>query len=181
MLKAIAVAVEFLKDIENNRESNTLEDVLEICRQPIELGGLGITESSILTREQESEIIFLASAWLEALNSADRAQLLQKPLNHRPNGRRGMTLSEKIFAMHDIKQKGFVAPGELIRIHVDWVIASEASWAVRSLLNFHIKRLHRSNQKGEREWNERMIALGSQGSFETIVSGLLGITLCIRE
>ncbi|OQD76296.1 hypothetical protein PENDEC_c004G03468 [Penicillium decumbens] len=129
VLKAIAVAVEFLKDMENDRESNTLEDVLEICRQPIELGGLGITESSILTREQESEIIFLASAWLEALNSADRAQLLQKPLDHRPDGRRGMTLSEKIFATHDIKQKGFVVPGELIRIHVDWVIASEASWA----------------------------------------------------
>jgi hypothetical protein len=41
-----------------------------------------------------------------------------------------MTLSEKIFAMHDLTNKGFVVPGELIRVHVDWVIASEASWAV---------------------------------------------------
>ncbi|PWY63672.1 aconitase iron-sulfur domain-containing protein [Aspergillus eucalypticola CBS 122712] len=39
-----------------------------------------------------------------------------------------MTLSEKIFALHDIEQKGSVAPGELIRVDVDWVIASEASW-----------------------------------------------------
>lgn len=41
-----------------------------------------------------------------------------------------MTLSEKIFAMHDMEQKGSVKPGELIRIHVDWVIASELSWGV---------------------------------------------------
>ncbi|KAJ5102439.1 aconitase family protein [Penicillium alfredii] len=40
-----------------------------------------------------------------------------------------MTLSEKVFAMHDVDQKGSVVPGELIRVHVDWVIASEASWS----------------------------------------------------
>ncbi|PYH63378.1 aconitase family protein [Aspergillus vadensis CBS 113365] len=39
-----------------------------------------------------------------------------------------MTLSEKIFALHDIDRRGSVAPGELIRVDVDWVIASEASW-----------------------------------------------------
>jgi hypothetical protein len=41
-----------------------------------------------------------------------------------------MTISEKIFATHDMVHKGFVVPGELVRVHVDWVIASEASWAV---------------------------------------------------
>ncbi|KAL1866138.1 hypothetical protein Plec18167_009137 [Paecilomyces lecythidis] len=40
-----------------------------------------------------------------------------------------MTLSEKIFALHDIDRKGSIAAGELIRVDVDWVIASEASWA----------------------------------------------------
>lgn len=45
-----------------------------------------------------------------------------------------MTLSEKIFAMHDMEQNGSVKPGELIRIHVDWVIASELSWGVCHLI-----------------------------------------------
>lgn len=80
--------------------------------------------------DQESEILFLVSAWLEALNSADRAKSPPVPLSLRPPGRRGMTLSEKIFAFHDIDRKGSVAPGELIRVDVDWVIASEASWSV---------------------------------------------------
>ena len=38
-----------------------------------------------------------------------------------------MTLSEKIFAIHDVAQKGYVKVGDLIRVDVDWVIASEAS------------------------------------------------------
>lgn len=108
--------------------------MLETCRQPTVLGGLGLSEAASVTPEQEAEILFLSSAWLEALNSADRARSLPTPLALRPEGRRGMTLSEKIFAMHDIDRKGFVTPGELIRVDVDWVIASEASWAVRSAL-----------------------------------------------
>ena len=47
-----------------------------------------------------------------------------------------MTLSEKIFAVHDIQRRGCVAPGELICVDVDWVIASEASWAVRHAVFF---------------------------------------------
>ncbi|CAI7665794.1 unnamed protein product [Penicillium glandicola] len=40
-----------------------------------------------------------------------------------------MTISEKIFATHDLSHKGFVAPGDIIRVHVDWILASEVSWA----------------------------------------------------
>ena len=126
------MVIELLRGKELGREANALSDVLEICRQPTTLGGLGITHDDLLIIEQESEILFLVSAWLEALNSADHAKNLPSPLPHRPARRRGMTLSEKIFAMHDMEHKGFVTPGELIRIHVDWVIASEASWAVCS-------------------------------------------------
>ncbi|KAB8219810.1 hypothetical protein BDV33DRAFT_231385 [Aspergillus novoparasiticus] len=89
----------------------------------------GLTEHTNLTEEQESEILFLVSAWWEALNSADRAKAFPAPLRTRPGDRRGMTLSEKIFSLHDIDQRGSVAPGNLIRVDVDWVIASEASWA----------------------------------------------------
>ncbi|KAJ5184042.1 hypothetical protein N7492_001658 [Penicillium capsulatum] len=128
-LEALIHLAEFLRETGKTREATALSDVMEICRQPKELGGLGILSSTVLSAEQDSEIMFLVSAWLESLNSADHAAELAEPLNFRPQGRRGMTLSEKIFAMHDMDQKGFVTPGELIRIHVDWVIASEASWA----------------------------------------------------
>ncbi|KAJ5240263.1 hypothetical protein N7468_004882 [Penicillium chermesinum] len=117
-----------LRDGGHVRESSALADVLEICRQPKDFGGLEISEKASLTAAQESEIVFLVAAWLEALNSSDRAMSISAPLDNRPAGRRGMTLSEKIFALHDMEQKGSVAPGDLIRTHVDWVVASELSW-----------------------------------------------------
>ncbi|KAH8691621.1 aconitase family protein [Talaromyces proteolyticus] len=113
----------------HQREANTIKDVLTICEQPSDLGGLGLNgDVEPFPAEKESEIVFLVSAWLESLNSADRSRSRQAPLPVRPEGRRGMTLSEKIFALHDVDQKGYVAPGDLIRVDVDWVIASEASW-----------------------------------------------------
>ena len=39
-----------------------------------------------------------------------------------------MTLAEKIFAAHDVARRGEVQPGDVIRLDVDWVIASELSW-----------------------------------------------------
>ncbi|KKA19926.1 hypothetical protein T310_6086 [Rasamsonia emersonii CBS 393.64] len=111
------------------RESGAFADVLSICTAPKQLGGLGLHPDENITAEQRSEIQFLLSAWLESLNSADRAKARPRPLACRPPGRRAMTLSEKIFAMHDIDQKGYVEPGQMIRVDVDWVIASEASWA----------------------------------------------------
>lgn len=98
------------------------------------LGGLGIYKHDSLTMQQQSEILFLVDAWLESLNSADREKLIPCLLTERPEGRRGMTMSEKIFAMHDLNQKGFVAPGDIIRVRVDWILASEVSWAVGFLL-----------------------------------------------
>lgn len=107
-----------------------MNDVLILCEQPSELGGLGLDRNQVLAEDEEAEILFLISAWLEALNSADRTKAKLEPLSFRPAGRRGMTLSEKIFAMHDVAQTGSVKVGDLIRVDVDWVIASEASWAV---------------------------------------------------
>ncbi|GAT21798.1 aconitase family protein [Aspergillus luchuensis] len=120
--------IDALRAQDHPREANALTDVLAISQQPTEIGGLGLSAADSLTPEQEAEITFLVTAWLEALNSADRARAPPVPLAVRPPGRRGMTLSEKIFALHDIDRKGSVAPGELIRVDVDWVIASEASW-----------------------------------------------------
>lgn len=41
-----------------------------------------------------------------------------------------MNVTEKIFAMHAIDSKGYVRTGETIRVSLDWIMASEASWAV---------------------------------------------------
>lgn len=129
LLQNLKIAQDTLRDYGHFREADALTDVLINCAQLPELGGLGLTEHTDLTEEQDSEILFLVSAWWEALNSADRAKAFPTPLRTRPEGRRGMTLSEKIFSLHDIDQRGSVAPGDLIRVDVDWVIASEASWA----------------------------------------------------
>jgi homoaconitase/3-isopropylmalate dehydratase large subunit len=40
-----------------------------------------------------------------------------------------MTLAEKIFAAHDVRGTGHVKPGDVIRLDVDWVLASELSWS----------------------------------------------------
>ncbi|GIC92943.1 aconitase family protein [Aspergillus udagawae] len=121
--------IDVLRNLGHVRESSALADVLRVCTQPHDLGGLGLDDASDLTEQQESEVLFLASAWLEALNSEDRSRSMLAPLPSRPPGRRGMTLSEKIFALHDVAHRGWVAPGDLIRVDVDWVLASEASWA----------------------------------------------------
>jgi len=97
------------------------------------MGGLGLSLDTQLNEAQEVEILFLISAWLESLNSEDRSKSSVPPLMSRPPGRGAMTLTEKIFAMHDVERKGSVQPGEMIRVDVDWVIASEASWGVSVL------------------------------------------------
>ena len=71
---------------------------------------------------------FLVTAWLEALNSNDRAKSPPQPLLDPPAGRRGMTIFEKILAMHDVDRCGPVKPGDIVTVDVDRVIASEASW-----------------------------------------------------
>lgn len=91
---------------------------------------MGYKPNTPLDQKEEAEVLFLVSAWLEALNSADRSTTPAKHFPSRPEGRRPMTLSEKIFAAHDIDQKGEVKPGDVVRVNVDWIMASELSWKV---------------------------------------------------
>lgn len=105
-------------------------DVFSLSTLPIDFGGLGYSLDAELGAKEEAEVLFLVSAWLESLNSADRSKSPATPLLGRPKGRRGMTLSEKIFAAHDIARTGEVKPGDVVRVDVDWIMASELSWAV---------------------------------------------------
>ena len=90
--------------------------------------------NTTLTQKDASEVLFLVSAWMEALNPVDRSKSSMASLPSRPSGRRGMTLSERIFAAHDCAGRGEVKPGDLIVVDVDWVMASEISWHVGRFL-----------------------------------------------
>ncbi|KAK6068988.1 aconitase family protein [Seiridium cupressi] len=118
-----------LESQKNTREAEALREVYQHCTKKPHLGGLGLSADQHFDQSDISEVFFLVSAYLEALNYQDRNSSPTPPLNHRPNGRRGMTLAEKILAAHDVARRGEVKPGDVIRLDVDWVIASELSWA----------------------------------------------------
>jgi hypothetical protein len=109
-----------------------LKDVYSFAVLDTDFGGLGFKVDQNLSPKEETQVLFLISAWLESLNSADRSKRLVKLLTARPEGRRSMTLSEKIFAAHDIERRGELKPGDMVRVDVDWVMASEISWSVSS-------------------------------------------------
>jgi hypothetical protein len=131
ILDEIEYLAHVLADAGHAAEAGALRDVRELATLSTDFGGLGLRPNGETLSEQDtSELLFLVSAHLEAVNSAERAKAPLKPLSQRPQGRRGMTLAEKVFAAHDIDQKGEVKPGDVIRVDVDWILASELSWKV---------------------------------------------------
>jgi hypothetical protein len=134
LLEQLKSMTDILFTNNHSREGEALSHVSSLATISPDFGGLGYSSNIQLDEKQEAEVLFLVSAWLEALNSADRSKSLPKPLPSRPEGRRGMTLSEKIFAAHDIEQSGFVTPGDVVRVSVDWIMASELSWGVSILI-----------------------------------------------
>lgn len=117
-----------LEQSSHRREASILREVQEKCRTSSNFGGLGLTADQQLDDQQIKEIIFLCEAWLESLNSADAATHRPPPLANRPSSRRGMTVAEKYLALHDVEHGGSVRPGQVIRVAVDWIMASELSW-----------------------------------------------------
>jgi aconitase B len=114
---------------QQGRESEALGEAYQHCITKSYYGGLGLAKDQIFSENDNSEVCFFVSAYLEALNYQDRAESPIPSLQTRPAGRRGMTLAEKIFAAHEVTHKGEVKPGDVIRLDVDWVIASELSWS----------------------------------------------------
>ncbi|KAF2122765.1 aconitase family protein [Lophiotrema nucula] len=127
-LSSLRPLVSALQDNKQDREAQTLSEVTALCTKSPDYGGLGLNLDATLDDAQKKEVLFLISAWLESLNSQDRAKAPLPPLDSRPEGRRGMTVTEKIFAMHDVERRGWVAPGRTMSVSVDWILASDASW-----------------------------------------------------
>ena len=128
ILKDIEHVAEQLQKQSSNREARVLQEVWQKCTGPKNFGGLSLDPNTELNHSQQREVLFLCEAWLESLNAEDRAKARPEPLHNRPEGRRGMTITEKIFAIHNVQQTGFVKPGQVIRVGVDWIMASELSW-----------------------------------------------------
>lgn len=101
-----------------------MQNVFNHIELQTDFGGLGLDGTQQTSSEDDAEILFLVSACLQALSSVERSKKLASLLEEHPGGR-GMTLSEKVFVAHDT---GFVKPGDVVIVEVDWIMASELSW-----------------------------------------------------
>lgn len=178
LLKQLVDLASILQKAGHSLEAGALLDVYELGREPEDFGGLGLPGDGQDFSEQDiSELLFLVSAQLESLNSAERAKKPLKPLHARPAGRRAMTMSEKILAAHDVERKGEVKPGDVIRVDVDWILASELSWKVRASHLTCLRGMGCANVNLSLNsiWKDGITAWGSPAFRATIDSGLLGI------
>lgn len=134
--ETLAQVVSALQAQGHAREAGALTGLGERIVDKKAFGGLGLSTSAAATTEEYAEVLFLVEAWLEALNSQDRSRNFQgRVLKHAAPETRPMTLAQKIFAQHVVgpmpvggsKGKGLSA-GDVVRVGVDWIIASELSW-----------------------------------------------------
>lgn len=127
-LSALQPVVESLQFNNHQREAQVFADVISLCTLSPDFNGLGLVPDTSLDASQTQHLLFLLSAHLESLNSSDRTTRPLPPLSTQPANRRPMTLTEKIFAHHDVEQRGYVVPGQTMSVRVDWILASDASW-----------------------------------------------------
>ncbi len=132
-IESLATLSSALAESKHAKESEALQNVISKCLEKKEYGGLALSHNTTLTDADHESVLFLVSAWLESVNSQEKAREFLPPLAVRSSGTRPMTLAEKIFAHHAIGGTAVegLATGNLARIAVDWVMASEASWFVR--------------------------------------------------
>lgn len=131
LLSYVNATAKYLTATQDHDVAAALEEVVERATTPPDFGGYGLAiGATALTTRQEEDVIFLCTAFLEAMESEHRQRNRPKPLKSRPAGRRGMTMTEKVFAAHETAQRGFVKPGDIIQVDIDWVLASELSWQV---------------------------------------------------
>lgn len=122
-----------LKDAQKVVESEALVQVCEKVVDRIAFGGLGLGATTIeATPSQTEEALFLVEAWLEAINSRERSKDFLSYRSSPAEGTRPMTLAQKIFAQHVVGEKpaAGLAAGDVVRVGIDWILASELSWQV---------------------------------------------------
>ncbi|KAL3485306.1 aconitase iron-sulfur domain-containing protein [Aspergillus germanicus] len=125
-----------LDSIGRRDEATSLRHVLDLCRAPADRGGLACIASAGESKQWPASLVQLQSvhelieAWLEALNATESATQLPPPLAVKAHGTTPMTLAEKILAQHafSLHSPQGLRTEELVRVSVDWVVASELSW-----------------------------------------------------
>jgi hypothetical protein len=109
-----------------------MRHVLDLCTSDRELGGLGLGDKAWNSTDHEAlqEVTFLTEAWLAAVDSQAAARGLPEPLKHKNAGTCPLNLAEKILAHHafSVPRPEGVQAGDLLRVSIDWIIASELSW-----------------------------------------------------
>lgn len=131
-LSAIRAIISALLEIGKTKEAETLDHVLYLCSEDRELGGHSISATQLLTDADHEKIAFLVDSWLYAASHEVANEVITTDVGISLKLHRPMTLSEKIFAHHMLpgNPSTGVKAGDVIRVSVDWVLASEVSWMV---------------------------------------------------
>ncbi|KAK4905945.1 hypothetical protein LTR49_024831 [Elasticomyces elasticus] len=131
--EAIQKYAQLLKKSDHQQEAIALEEVRsKISRSP-SYGGLGLAVHDVPTADQYTEIIFLTEAWLESTNSEESSRDFLSVNSGAVEGRRPMTLAQKIFTQHALNTNSSLSIGDVCRFGVDWIMASELSWGAMAL------------------------------------------------
>lgn len=128
---AISSITTVLHDTNHDAEAEALQQVLDKITEKIEFGGLGIDgDNNFLSPTSLEAILFEVEAFWTALNKKDASLATLPVIRNRAPNTRPMTLSQKIFAHHTIGRvpEGGLRPGDVVRVGLDWVLASELSW-----------------------------------------------------
>jgi hypothetical protein len=122
-----------LRRISKQREAEAIDQVLEKAVDKKAFGGLGLSNSRPATSSDYDDVIFLTEAWLESLNSQDKETNQFSTIDIRSEKTKPMNLAQKIFAHHTVGGCPIegLSIGDVARVGVDWIIASELSWSVR--------------------------------------------------
>jgi hypothetical protein len=121
-----------LRRVSKDREAGAIDPVLEKAVDKKTFGGLGLTKGAPAMSTDYKDVIFLTEAWLESLNSQDKSTNPFSTIDVRSEKMKPMNLAQKIFAHHTIGGCPIegLAIGDVVRVGVDWIIASELSWSV---------------------------------------------------
>lgn len=139
----LTAVIATLKKLGKDAEAETLELVLEKAVDKKAFGGLGVNRTSNTSESDTAEVLFLAEAWLQSLNSREKATSYLSVIPKPAAGTKPMTLAQKIFAQHALggmPESGLQA-GDVVSIGVDWILASELSWQVRRFVFFAVNHL----------------------------------------
>jgi hypothetical protein len=132
ILEVLSTVSLALSSASKTREAEVVEYIIAKCNDTKPFGGLGLSDTSISEESERNDVLFLLESWLTALNSQDHVNKGPSPVARKLGTVRPMTLAEKILAQHTVggcPVEG-VRAGDVVRVALDWVIASELTWTV---------------------------------------------------